>query len=402
MPLVAYESSDDDEGSQGEEIIESSVISVTDKDGQKKHVDQLAGPSKSDKPKAVQVIKSNGSNETVNDYDYGVKCVEEEPDVSYGGTSQLSVLKNLSEASKKTPVPVAMTAGLSDIVVVDKKSKKIKVVIPSLDEMDCDSDEDEEVGPKRKITPAGGCSLKSLLPKPKNAPRFNSSLFSSTPISQPTSSSSSLSSSSSTTVNSSVASLIPHSISRPKTGIPPSKRPKKASVKSNDDDETPTSFFSFGDVQSTKQLDANIDKIIPVVKSKPEAELKFNNVDYNMPTTSSNYSQQNESNKPPTTNINDPEFKKFIASKFGEEPAEKIDIVEVNVGSYLAGNHELLKSISMESGPSVKGPAPSQLAKRKNQITYLAYQAKQREVDLKNQISNNKFTKAQTRSRYGF
>ncbi|XP_015791927.1 proline-rich protein PRCC [Tetranychus urticae] len=399
MPLVAYESSDDDEGSQGEEIIESSVISVTDKDGQKKHVDQLAGPSKSDKPQAVQVIKSNGSNGTVNDYDYGVKRVEEEPDVSYGDTSQLSVLKNLSEAGKKSSVPVAVTAGLSDIVVVDKKSKKIKVVIPSLDEMDCDSDEDEEVGPKRKITPAGGCSLKSLLPKPKNAPRFNSSLFSSTPITQPTSSSLS---SASTTVNSSVASLIPHSISRPKTGIPPSKRPKKASVKSNDDDETPTSFFSFGDVQSTKQLDANIETIIPVVKSKPEAELKYSDVDYNIPTTSSNYSQQNESKQPPTNNINDPEFKKFIASKFGEEPAEKIDIVEVNVGSYLAGNHELLKSISMESGPTVKGPAPSQLAKRKNQITYLAYQAKQREVDLKNQISNNKFTKAQTRSRYGF
>uniref|UniRef100_T1KWM1 Uncharacterized protein n=1 Tax=Tetranychus urticae TaxID=32264 RepID=T1KWM1_TETUR len=153
-----------------------------------------------------------------------------------------------------------------------------------------------------------------------------------------------------------------------------------SALKSNDDDETPTSFFSFGDVQSTKQLDANIETIILVVKSKPEAELKYSDVDYNMSTTSIIPSKMKVNNH------------QLITSMIQ---------IELNVGSYLAGNYELLKSISMESGPTVKGPEPSQLAKYKNQITYLAYQAKQREVDLKNQISNNKFTKAQTRSRYG-
>lgn len=139
--------------------------------------------------------------------------------------SSSKLLGKLPGIGKKLPAPSTLSTGLSDIVVVDKKSKRIKVVIPSIDELDYASEEEEEeVGPKRKIIPAGGCSLSSFLPKPKNAPpRYNCNNLFSTPLadnSSPSPSSSSFNSS-----VKSVASLVPHSVSRPKTKIPP-KRPQ--------------------------------------------------------------------------------------------------------------------------------------------------------------------------------
>lgn len=62
-----------------------------------------------------------------------------------------------------------------------------------------------------------------------------------------------------------------------------------------------------------------------------------------------------------------------------------------------------LKSISLEQGES-RGPdiAYSKVHKKKHQITYLAAQAKAREVELKNQWAANKSTKRQTQAKYGF
>lgn len=49
-----------------------------------------------------------------------------------------------------------------------------------------------------------------------------------------------------------------------------------------------------------------------------------------------------------------------------------------------------------------KGEEPSTQSKRKHQITYLAYQAKMNEQELKNQWALNRMTKKQTQAKYGF
>ena len=49
-----------------------------------------------------------------------------------------------------------------------------------------------------------------------------------------------------------------------------------------------------------------------------------------------------------------------------------------------------------------KGEGPSTVSKRKHQITYLAFQAKEREQLLKNQWAANAQTKRQTQAKYGF
>ncbi len=65
-------------------------------------------------------------------------------------------------------------------------------------------------------------------------------------------------------------------------------------------------------------------------------------------------------------------------------------------------NLSSLKAISEEKtrgGPEI---TYNKLQKKKHQITYLAAQAKAREVDLKNQWAQNKSTKRQTQAKYGF
>lgn len=62
-----------------------------------------------------------------------------------------------------------------------------------------------------------------------------------------------------------------------------------------------------------------------------------------------------------------------------------------------------LKQISEErSNSNSQDFTYNKLQKKKHQITYLAAQAKAREVDLKNQWAQNKTTKRQTQAKYGF
>lgn len=66
-------------------------------------------------------------------------------------------------------------------------------------------------------------------------------------------------------------------------------------------------------------------------------------------------------------------------------------------------NMSYLKSMSEEKSVS-RGPdiTYNKVQKKKHQITYLAAQAKAREVDLKNQWAQNKSTRRQTQAKYGF
>lgn len=49
-----------------------------------------------------------------------------------------------------------------------------------------------------------------------------------------------------------------------------------------------------------------------------------------------------------------------------------------------------------------KGDQPTGQQRRKHQITYLIHQAKERELELKNNWADNKMTRRQTQAKYGF
>lgn len=85
---------------------------------------------------------------------------------------------------------------------------------------------------------------------------------------------------------------------------------------------------------------------------------------------------------------------------------ENIDIIDVNATDQLSDKNEwLMKSLTEEStytSSRKKANMPTQQQKRKHQITYLAFQAKEREMDLKNQWAMNSRTRRETQAKYGF
>ncbi|CAC5426712.1 PRCC [Mytilus coruscus] len=85
----------------------------------------------------------------------------------------------------------------------------------------------------------------------------------------------------------------------------------------------------------------------------------------------------------------------------GKEP---IQFVDVNADDFIS-TAEYQKALSEETEyrPShKKKDGPSSQQKRKHQITYLAHQAKERELELKNAWSQNAMSKRQTQAKYGF
>ncbi|XP_067931124.1 proline-rich protein PRCC-like [Watersipora subatra] len=87
---------------------------------------------------------------------------------------------------------------------------------------------------------------------------------------------------------------------------------------------------------------------------------------------------------------------------------ETIDIIDVHTDDQKISEMELTKNITEEVvDPAAwahrkKGDGPSGQQKRKHQITYLAFQAKERELELKNTWAANRSTKQQTQAKYGF
>ncbi|KAI8792520.1 proline-rich protein PRCC [Biomphalaria glabrata] len=101
--------------------------------------------------------------------------------------------------------------------------------------------------------------------------------------------------------------------------------------------------------------------------------------------------------------MNDKEFQRLQGKrKRGAE--EAISFVDANVDDYVDPS-EVSKHLTEESSyvsHKNKDNLPTAQQRRKKQITYLAYQAKEREMELKNTWAQNKLTKKQTQSKYGF
>ncbi|XP_014358012.2 proline-rich protein PRCC [Papilio machaon] len=92
----------------------------------------------------------------------------------------------------------------------------------------------------------------------------------------------------------------------------------------------------------------------------------------------------------------------------GKRKREEIQIVDFNQQEVLVEARQLLLKGLMDdtskrvSASKKKGNEPTNMQKRKHQITYLAHQAKANEVELQNKWANNRMSKRQTQSKYGF
>uniref|UniRef100_A0A1B6EYH8 Proline-rich protein PRCC n=1 Tax=Cuerna arida TaxID=1464854 RepID=A0A1B6EYH8_9HEMI len=86
--------------------------------------------------------------------------------------------------------------------------------------------------------------------------------------------------------------------------------------------------------------------------------------------------------------------------------AQEVSVIDVSGDAIMPDSRDwLTKQLTEETShrPSHKrkdGPTTQQ--KRKHQITYLAFQAKENELELKNQWANNRMSRKQTQAKYGF
>ncbi|XP_028031576.1 proline-rich protein PRCC [Bombyx mandarina] len=105
--------------------------------------------------------------------------------------------------------------------------------------------------------------------------------------------------------------------------------------------------------------------------------------------------------------LDDEAILKLVGAR-GKRKREEIQIVDVNQKEVLGDSREwLLKSLMDDttrrvSSSKKRGNEPTNQQKRKHQITYLAHQAKANEAELQNQWANNRMSRRQTQSKYGF
>lgn len=320
-----------------------------------------------------------------------------------------------------------------------KEGKSVKITVPAMSTFE--SDEEEEVPAKKKIKQSPGLSgLFAVLPPPKNSVTkvMNRSLIPHTLTKKPASSSS--------------ATAEPKMLSQKKEPLPVPSRFKPNESEDDDDDEDDElkqdgalNFFSLkdkGDAVDIASMDNEVQATSSIAVSGAHESQKYSttltqNVPW-LPThpeiaqshtedaSGSNsqeeaaaaydYSEQNVQDDlaDEFSNSNQegllvglPESAlRELQGKKRSRGQEDINIIDVSQDDQLPKSEEWLTKGLTEERASYshrkKTHMPTSQQRRKHQITYLAFQAKERELELKNQWAQNRLTKRQTQSKYGF
>ncbi|XP_047474572.1 proline-rich protein PRCC-like [Penaeus chinensis] len=311
-----------------------------------------------------------------------------------GGDSKISSASSVSVTTKKK-----------------KEKKKIQFIIPSLSEFAEEEEEEEkEVPERKKVQPSSlGTGLFAVLPEPKNL-----------------------------AVKETKRSLVPHILTkRPTEPLP--KKPRKAPmhvkplVEANDSDEEAetggsSDFFS---LTETAPDPATLGRAVPSISTAPDVEPPVSRTpaSQNLPEdrinepvasahayTDNAYQTHNE--KQDFYPVNELEEQTPQPASFDHEAmlrltgkrrgkGEAINFIDVSADDALLTRDEWMTKALTEEKPTQsfskkREGMPSQRTKQKHQITFLAHQAKERELELKNNWAQNRMTKMQTQAKYGF
>ncbi|XP_049876137.1 proline-rich protein PRCC [Pectinophora gossypiella] len=297
---------------------------------------------------------------------------------------------------------------------------KAKITVPSLSDF---KDVEDRPLPKPKPTNGKKSGLLSMLPQPRNAAITKStSLIPNVLTKKP---------------------LVPTSVKKKTPILSPVKKARTEtkglvdhySDDSDNDEEETTDFFSIHKPIEVPLVDTPLDIDLPVQIPKTDTvEKKPRNIqsyfkqdvpqhvelepDYtaltNGPESYSNAASSSHNNgyaEPIGSSsdvVLDEEAIRQLCGARGKRKREDIQIVDVNQQEVLADAREwLMKGLMDDTSKRVssskkRGDEPTTQQRRKHQITYLAHQAKANEVELQNQWANNRMSKRQTQSKYGF
>lgn len=335
------------------------------------------------------------------------------------------------------PVVGRLRAGLRSGMELPQAKKRAEPVRITAPEIRADSSDEDEGEPVRKKVGAQGAGLSFLLPQPKHL-----------------------------SVKETQRPLVPHTLTKRSATAAPTKASKpasqgasgtspspsaiKAAAKSaslqftqkiaadeegSDDELAPGNFFSLSESSSEPACGAAYPDPPPYTpslqppSSAEDAPLDFGSDAQHGPAWGAHeyqpldhtprnqevydqgfYQEQNcsfqQDEEESTALFNDEAFRRLQGKQ--NRGKEEIKFLEIKGDDQLSGHQQwLMKNMTTEMEPrksfsKKKGDQPSGQQRRKHQITYLIHQAREREMELKNNWSENRLTRRQTQAKYGF
>lgn len=333
---------------------------------------------------ALVAYDSSSGSEDDNDYseELSSKITKSSEGINQDKELNFKNNKNDNTNNKNLKLPKPSDNDKSKLINNLSASKdsggKIRIFLPSYkskgeNEFEEDDDDEKEFK-KYKFASTKGSGLKSMLPPPKNKqPKATSFL----------------------------PDVLKRKAEQP-TG-PAKKATTSKSIELDDDNYNESvDFFSFDkeDERPIKNLHSTSELSVQPNKFETDLLNKFGK-----PTSSTtvNANRRQVINQSAETEYQkERKLKLMMEKRFGEEVSDDVQIQEINIANHINDNLDYIKSVSLEKEAEVKGPMPSHTAKKKHQITYLAYQAKQNEVKLKNEWAQGKINRMEARSKYGF
>ncbi|XP_073339118.1 proline-rich protein PRCC [Pagrus major] len=366
--------------------------------------------------------------------------------VNYGPSKETKAKPSAGDSTSNDDLdPQPSKGGLfSSLPKPRKRSEPVRISVPQIQRRDSDSDDDEPA--QKKQSQGAGSGLSSLLPKPKNltVKELDRPLIPHT-----------------LTKRQEPKGPKPGTPAQGLLGSSASPSAIKAAAKSaalqlarqiatddqdNEEDITPQNYFSLG--ESSQPLP----EVIPSLDPEPGAPaelLPFSPADepgqsdapldfggnhegagawggqcpqyeqpmagpeafppgyYNEPYYQDPNSSLAEAEEPgQSTMFDDEAFMRLQGKR--NRGKEEVKFLEIKGDDQLSGNQQwMTKSMTEEkqtrqSFSKKKGEQPTGQQRRKHQITYLIHQAKERELELKNNWAENKLTRRQTQAKYGF
>lgn len=366
---------------------------------------------------------------------------------NYGPSKETKAKPSAADStSNDDPDPQPSRGGLfSSLPKPKKRTEPVKITVPQIERRDSDSDDDEPA--KKKLHPQGaGSGLSSLLPQPKNLtvkeldrPLIPHALTKRQEPKGPkpgTPAQGLLGSSASPSAIKAAAKSAALQLAR-----------QIATDDQDEEDITPQNYFSLG--ESSQPLPAVVPSFDPE-PGAPAENLPFSAADepgqsdapldfggnhegaggawgghfpqYQQPMAGPEAYPEGYYNEPyyqdPNPGLAEAEEPGHSAM-FDDEAfmrlqgkrnrgKEEVKFLEIKGDDQLSGNQQwMTKSMTEEkqnrqSFSKKKGEQPTGQQRRKHQITYLIHQAKERELELKNNWAENKLTRRQTQAKYGF
>ncbi|XP_018392570.1 PREDICTED: proline-rich protein PRCC isoform X2 [Cyphomyrmex costatus] len=404
MSLVAYDSSDENSENEESEVGESNIVNDTDNDTTEAVTVQISTKLSLPAPKVV----SHSTNDE-----------EENDDADHNLQQLLNTLPKPRDSTSIGKVEevdddILLKKETENQVLKPAKKQIVKISVPSLLEFK-DLEEENEDKPAKVIQLSQkGCGLFSLLTAPKGKPASNKTL---------------------------IPQVVKNTVVKANIQQPNTK--KSSSNQNNFKVKKPTSDKSHNESSSDEE-DATIDFFgLATSEDLPDNSTEDHTI-HSSSSINSDASVNGHSSKTLTSNvINLPKEEILLKNKaevgpklpipeqeynvdlegnvaFDEKAIEYLcgkrgikrkeideaDIIEINGEDIKPDEREwLVKALTEESvhrPVSMQSGGINSQSKKKHQITYLAHQAKAMELELKNQWSQNRMARKQTKSKYGF